>query len=232
MTITKLVTSDLFETGPANQRRLIRMGQRFSSCSNSRCRQTSTIGWWTTEEHNKFLEAMELYPSGPWKRIAQHIGSRNSRQVMTHAQKYRQRIKRRETRKTQGKRELSKQVDIALMQGSLEAVRPSTASTNANFAFDGDTTPELAAKDQPLELLLELEVVALEPLPLFQNCETSEPVAEEAPIANLLLLDELQHLLVPVCDGGANYADIEHFDCDELIEVLLDPAINWDAVCM
>ncbi|KAJ8524352.1 hypothetical protein ON010_g16766 [Phytophthora cinnamomi] len=121
-------------------------------------------------------------------------------------------------------------VDIALVQGSLEAVRPSTASTNANFAFDGDTTPEIAAKDQPPELLLELEVVALEPLPLFQNCETSEPVAEEAPIANLLLLDELQHLLVPVCDGGANYADIEHFDCDELIEVLLDPAINWDTL--
>ncbi|EGZ24404.1 hypothetical protein PHYSODRAFT_387245, partial [Phytophthora sojae] len=96
MTITKVVTSDLFETGPANQRRLIRMNQRFSGCGDNRNRKSSRIGWWTTEEHDKFLEAMELHPLGPWKKIAQQIGSRTTRQVMTHAQKYRQRIKRRE----------------------------------------------------------------------------------------------------------------------------------------
>ena len=51
---------------------------------------------WTDEEHDRFLEALELYPSGPWKVIAVHIGTRTPRQAMTHAQKYRQKIARRQ----------------------------------------------------------------------------------------------------------------------------------------
>ncbi|EGZ19479.1 hypothetical protein PHYSODRAFT_402742, partial [Phytophthora sojae] len=50
---------------------------------------------WTTDEHDRFLEALELYPSGPWKVIADHVATRTTRQTMTHAQKYRQKIERR-----------------------------------------------------------------------------------------------------------------------------------------
>ncbi|TMW65456.1 hypothetical protein Poli38472_008098 [Pythium oligandrum] len=49
---------------------------------------------WTHEEHDRFLEAMELFPSGPWKVIAEHVGTRSTRQTMTHAQKYRQKVAR------------------------------------------------------------------------------------------------------------------------------------------
>lgn len=49
---------------------------------------------WTSEEHDRFLEAMEMYPYGPWKLIATHVGTRSTRQTMTHAQKYRQKIAR------------------------------------------------------------------------------------------------------------------------------------------
>ncbi|KUF96589.1 hypothetical protein AM588_10006254 [Phytophthora nicotianae] len=49
---------------------------------------------WTQEEHEKFLEAMEKYPAGPWKVIAAFIGTKTTRQTMTHAQKYRQKISR------------------------------------------------------------------------------------------------------------------------------------------
>ncbi|KAL3662024.1 hypothetical protein V7S43_012831 [Phytophthora oleae] len=50
---------------------------------------------WTTNEHDRFLQGLERYPSGPWKAIAAFVGTRTPRQTMTHAQKYRQKIQRR-----------------------------------------------------------------------------------------------------------------------------------------
>lgn len=50
---------------------------------------------WTDEEHNRFLEALEKYPAGPWKHIAEHVRTRTTRQTMTHAQRYREKIARR-----------------------------------------------------------------------------------------------------------------------------------------
>ncbi|KAK1928828.1 Myb-like protein J [Phytophthora citrophthora] len=52
-------------------------------------------GVWTANEHVRFLEAVELYPHGPWKLVAAYIGTRSTRQAMTHAQKYRQKLERR-----------------------------------------------------------------------------------------------------------------------------------------
>ncbi|KAF4039685.1 hypothetical protein GN244_ATG08210 [Phytophthora infestans] len=34
-----------------------------------------------------------MLPSGPWKYVAYFVGTRTTRQVMTHAQKYREKIK-------------------------------------------------------------------------------------------------------------------------------------------
>ncbi|GAB9467976.1 Myb-like DNA-binding protein [Globisporangium polare] len=50
---------------------------------------------WTPEEHSRFLEALETFPSGPWKLISAHVTTRTTRQTMTHAQKYREKIARR-----------------------------------------------------------------------------------------------------------------------------------------
>lgn len=50
---------------------------------------------WTREEHERFLEGLELFPSGPWKEVAAFVGTRTTRQTMTHAQKYREKIARR-----------------------------------------------------------------------------------------------------------------------------------------
>ncbi|OWZ19047.1 Myb-like DNA-binding protein [Phytophthora megakarya] len=56
---------------------------------------TSGRGLWTPEEHLRFLEALDKYPSGPWKCIAAYVGNKTARQAMTHGQKYRQKIARR-----------------------------------------------------------------------------------------------------------------------------------------
>lgn len=54
------------------------------------------LGVWTKVEHSRFLEGKRLYPNGPWKLVAEYVGTRNTRQTMTHAQKYRQKLERRQ----------------------------------------------------------------------------------------------------------------------------------------
>uniref|UniRef100_K3WNB5 Uncharacterized protein n=1 Tax=Globisporangium ultimum (strain ATCC 200006 / CBS 805.95 / DAOM BR144) TaxID=431595 RepID=K3WNB5_GLOUD len=56
---------------------------------------TTERGVWSEQEHDKFLEGLKMYPQGPWKAIAAHIGTRSSRQVQTHAQKYYEKVARR-----------------------------------------------------------------------------------------------------------------------------------------
>ncbi|TMW59697.1 hypothetical protein Poli38472_004766 [Pythium oligandrum] len=55
---------------------------------------SSVSGVWTATEHELFLEGMALYPRGPWRAIADHIGTRSLKQVQTHAQKYQQKLLR------------------------------------------------------------------------------------------------------------------------------------------
>jgi hypothetical protein len=50
---------------------------------------------WSREEHARFLRGLEMFPRGPWSRIAALVGTRTTRQTMTHAKKYHERIARR-----------------------------------------------------------------------------------------------------------------------------------------
>lgn len=57
--------------------------------------QNTFRGVWSQDEHDLFLEALQLHPQGPWKAVAEHIGTRSVRQVQTHAQKYHEKVARR-----------------------------------------------------------------------------------------------------------------------------------------
>ncbi|KAL3662000.1 hypothetical protein V7S43_012807 [Phytophthora oleae] len=103
MAISETVQSCLFE-GDANDQQLIRIPIRAAEAVKSKQRRRSRRRnpptercrlLWTIEEHDRFLHALELYPAGPWKAIADYIGTRTPRQTMTHAQKYREKIERR-----------------------------------------------------------------------------------------------------------------------------------------
>ncbi|GAM17097.1 hypothetical protein SAMD00019534_002720 [Acytostelium subglobosum LB1] len=59
--------------------------------------------YWTPEEHHRFLEALSKFGHRDVKSIAAFVGSRNSTQVRTHAQKYFLRIDRERQRKLENK---------------------------------------------------------------------------------------------------------------------------------
>ncbi|KAF4318513.1 hypothetical protein BBO99_00002231 [Phytophthora kernoviae] len=55
--------------------------------------QCSEKGW-SPQEQQIFWAALTKYPQGPWTTIAGFIGTKTTRQAMTHAQKLRQKLKR------------------------------------------------------------------------------------------------------------------------------------------
>lgn len=99
MTISSRVRSQLFENeGACLQRqakeatRVIRLPPTLKGKVTRPTRRSGTP--WTSEEHDRFLKGLEVFPTGPWKDIAAFVGTRTPRQTMTHAQKYRQKIER------------------------------------------------------------------------------------------------------------------------------------------
>jgi len=54
-------------------------------------------GRWTDEEHAKFLEALHLYGKN-WNKVHRHVGSRTSAQTRSHAQKYFNKLMKKNTR--------------------------------------------------------------------------------------------------------------------------------------
>ncbi|GAB9468962.1 Myb-like dna-binding protein [Globisporangium polare] len=110
MTISTRVKAQLFATTPTNREQLIRLpptsakqggvvvARYIPSMASSLSPSVAhkVIKTWTKQEHDLFLQGLELFPHGPWKKIADFIGSKTARQTMAHAQKYRQKIARRQ----------------------------------------------------------------------------------------------------------------------------------------
>lgn len=104
---------------------------------------------WTEDEHARFLLGLELFPSGPWKAIANCVGTRTARQTMSHAQKYRQKIKRRQKAPTTIAADISAQQHLQqfneelAQQQHIDAHWPtqtpavSTGSPISSFMTDG-----------------------------------------------------------------------------------------------
>ncbi|EQC38056.1 hypothetical protein SDRG_04486 [Saprolegnia diclina VS20] len=55
---------------------------------------SSNGGKWSREEHERFLVGIQMYPHGPWKKVAAIVQTRTTRQTQTHAQKFRQKLDR------------------------------------------------------------------------------------------------------------------------------------------
>ncbi|KAL3672178.1 hypothetical protein V7S43_002841 [Phytophthora oleae] len=57
-----------------------------------------TQGPWSSNEHRRYCEGLEMFRFGSWKLIANYVGTRTERQVMSHAQSIRAKRKRTEER--------------------------------------------------------------------------------------------------------------------------------------
>ncbi|KAG7387875.1 hypothetical protein PHYBOEH_008115 [Phytophthora boehmeriae] len=198
MTISSVVQNGFFQDG--NQ--LIRIPPRSAekvSSTRKRARQVREKSkkqpsersrlLWTSEEHERFLEALELYPSGPWKVIARHVGTRSTRQAMTHAQKYRQKIERRKQKQLK----LGKSVDTTTLQ--LDSLFPCSPTTVDNVSYEihsqvvtmpvavdaaaeNNTLEEDVERALTMEFLDEFQPLAMdceEPLTAFKGFSDDDP---------------------------------------------------------
>jgi len=59
-------------------------------------------GPWSSDEHDRYCEALGRFRYGSWKLIADHVGTRTERQIMSHAQSIRAKRKRTEEREQNG----------------------------------------------------------------------------------------------------------------------------------
>jgi SHAQKYF class myb-like DNA-binding protein len=50
-------------------------------------------GRWSHVEHQRFLQAMELFPGKAWKQVSEYVRTRSQTQCRTHAQKWEQKQK-------------------------------------------------------------------------------------------------------------------------------------------
>ncbi|KAF4321358.1 hypothetical protein BBO99_00004758 [Phytophthora kernoviae] len=121
----------------------------------------SARGLWTPEEHLRFLEALDKFPKGPWKCIAEYVGTKTPRQAMTHGQKYRQKIARRR----RGLKKIVRDLQFAAMSESDlgtsdDATARLSIESNPMGLSDEDFTTFLAS----VELAEELDPKSASPL--------------------------------------------------------------------
>ncbi|KAJ0398795.1 hypothetical protein P43SY_007408 [Pythium insidiosum] len=103
-------------------------------------------GVWSVSEHERFIEAMSLYPRGPWRLITEHVGSRSIKQVQTHAQKYQQKLMRHQRglrkRKTKLKRPEHRVDETTLDQfthGCIVRYAQKLAASGGDASLDHDS---------------------------------------------------------------------------------------------
>lgn len=129
----------------------VRSPNRYSPYASPR---STNSGRWSLEEHQLFLDGVNLYGRS-WKKIADLIPTRSSIQVRTHAQKHFQRLER------------QKECDASLMDSPIAfAAKPSkypeeTNPLSTNLCL-GDVDNE-EYKNQLVEFMTKLDTYDLPP---------------------------------------------------------------------
>lgn len=206
MTITKRVQGELVEAvAPADSKLLQKLRKSSSALRAAQRAKTPAEKnkgkAWTPEEHQRFLVALDVFPSGPWKAIADYVGTKDSRQTMTHAQKYRQKHerqmrglrnkgkkKRNAAKKTTQPQKLEATIDVAM-----EDTEKATVAMDASFsvAVTGVEISEAAQEDfsMPPPAVTLVKQLSDSPRSAEDSIVTgSDPFAPEVPSDSLFAL--------------------------------------------
>lgn len=125
-------------------------------------------GLWTPEQHLRFLEALDQFPSGPWKCIAEYVGDKTARQAMTHGQKYRQKIARRR----RGLKKIVRDLQFAAVDAQDVDNARLSIDSNPMDLTDGDFAVFVASLDLAEEL--QHELVSSNESPLVVAAQSEE----------------------------------------------------------
>jgi len=117
---------------------------------------------WTAQEHDRFLHGLELFPQGPWRRIAAVVRTKTTRQTMTHAQKYRQKIKRHQQAPTAAAEAKVAVVPVPYTPKPLASVSIGSPTHVASRAIDNTFANSIGCMEN--DLALKALINSLEPI--------------------------------------------------------------------
>mmetsp|Transcript_5836 Transcript_5836/g.11530 ORF Transcript_5836/g.11530 Transcript_5836/m.11530 type:complete len:341 (+) Transcript_5836:151-1173(+) len=197
--------------------------------------KTSTTRYWTTEEHEKFLYASRKFGPKNYAAISQYVGTRNPKQVRTHAQKYEMRLAREQGRRDEG--EIT--VDIECLSASRT---PGMSSNEVPFnrvtaaPSPTDSPPSEPHKQKVASLNTNAEgahEVPRSPKPTMMHPKSVSPIAVQAlglsksnPFDDDTILDEGDLLVVPTLQSDISIQS-EHLSDIDLDDIAGTDEVDW-----
>ena len=130
---------------------------------------------------------MTLYPRGPWRAIALHVGTRSIKQVQTHAQKYQQKLLRHRRGLMKQKAKLARgghRVDAFTVKQFTRGCilrRPKRVLASSPQSPSDPTQPDPQELEDPT--FMEADV---EPLPFTPNSPVDTSCWDQAEICQLV----------------------------------------------
>ncbi|RLN95221.1 hypothetical protein BBJ28_00007956 [Nothophytophthora sp. Chile5] len=176
---------------------------------------------WTVEEHERFLQGLERFPSGPWKAIAAFVGTRTSRQTMTHAQKYRQKIQRRRRGLLTSSRKpipvTSERYNELTIDTSVSVVSCTPPPPSFDCVSNSPTAVDVSGS---------ASTTATDPLRPLDSTWFDNVAMEDLDAAFHAFLDEVYDPALPPLDGDADLPSRSGYDCDYDYTTLLAETSN------
>jgi len=140
------------------------------------------VGKWSVNEHEKFMQAIELY-GNQWKKVKDHVGTRSCAQIRSHCQKF---FRRKRNMLYQELRRTNRHKNMRFL----------VVKEYYNYANPTNRHKETVKEQNKKENEVEEEVVIQEPVvkePLIEE-PISEPVnvLEPSLISDFVKIEELQ----------------------------------------
>lgn len=140
--------------------------------------EKSRRGKWTTAEHKRFIDAMEMFGNS-WELVREHVQSRTAAQIRSHAQKYYGGLRKKEIRKIKSDPVTAKAIFVVTREylnttGMMLYKRKASTATTPLFNKDKGTDPASSqrhssysafeSKDSPFNVIKLTETQAPTPL--------------------------------------------------------------------